>query len=280
MSQNWSSNSLRLSTLLSALLAFPLPGGASEQDAVAALNSELAGFVQYGSTDDAYFGLDTTSTGLGVRGSVNLPVWRFIGASVSAEAAIARNETDVPSSLFDPAFSFSCTQDQWATSGTAFVRDPTIGRIRGHYEVARIPLCGYSSSSGEIENGVTNTTYGADVEYYFSRWTVAARFDRASTREAGQRCCGDNQYGGQVAFYPTTAWRISGGYATTPGSSGIETYTVAAEYQPAWLGNQLGIGLTYRRLSADWLTANFVRATITYYFGDLPDLLTRDRHFR
>lgn len=270
----------RLFPLLIALLACPLCGGASEQDAVAALNGELAGVAQYGSTDDPYFGLDNTSTALGIRGSVNFPVWRIIGASASAEAALARTETDVPAGLFDPAFSFSCTQDQWATSGAVFVRDPTLGRVRGNYEVARVPLCGYSSSSGEIENGVTNTTYGADVEYYFSRWTVAARFARTSTREAGQRCCGDNQYGGQVAFYPTTAWRISGGYATTPGSSGIETYTVAAEYQPAWLANQLGIGLTYQRLSADWLTANFVRATVTYYFGDLPDLLTRDRYFR
>jgi hypothetical protein len=247
---------------------------------VAALNSELAGVAQYGSADYAYFGVDETSTGLGIRGSVNFPVWRFVGASASAEAAIARTETDIPESLFDPAFSFSCTQDQWATSGAVFVRDPTLGRIRGNYAVARVPLCGYSSSSGEIENGVTNTTRGADVEYYLSRWTVAARVARTSTREAGQRCCGENQYGGQVAFYPTTDWRIAAGYATTPGSSGIETYTVAAEYQPAWLGNQLGIGLTYQRLSADWLTANFVRATVTYYFGDLPDLLTRDRHFR
>jgi hypothetical protein len=280
MSSYRPSTSLKLLSLLFALLACPLPGGASEQDAVAALNSELTGFVQYGSSDDPSFGLDVTSTGLGIRGSVNVPVWRFIGASASAEAALARTETDVPASPFDPAFSFSCTQDQWATSGTVFVRDPTLGRIRGNYGVARVPLCGYSSSSGEIENGVTNTTHGADVEYYLSRWTVAARIARTSTREAGQRCCGENQYGGQVAFYPTNDWRVAAGYATTPGSSGIETYTFAAEYQPAGLGNQLGIGLTYQRLSADWLTANFVRATVTYYFGDLPDLLTRDRHFR
>jgi hypothetical protein len=272
--------SLRLSHFLLPLLAYPLAGGASELDAVAAPNSELAGVAQYGSTDDPNFGLDVTSTGFGIRGSVNFPVWRFIGASATAEAALARTETDVPASLFDPALSFSCTQDRWATSGAVFVRDPTLGRVRGNYEVTRVPLCGYSSSSGEIENGVTNTTYGADAEYYFARWTVAARFARTSTREAGQRCCGDNQYGGQVAFYPTTNWRIVAGYATTPGSTGIETYTVAAEYQPTSLGNQVGIGLTYQRLSADWLTANFVRATVAYYFGDLPDLLTRDRHFR
>jgi hypothetical protein len=141
-------------------------------------------------------------------------------------------------------------------------------------------VCGFSTISGEVENRVSNTSYGVDAEYYFPRGTVTARFSRTSTEDGGQRFGGVNQYGGQAALYPNTEWRLTAGYALTPGAAGTNTVTVAAEYQPAWLGNQLSAGLTYQRLSADYLNAYQLRLTITYYIGAQPDLLTRDRYFR
>lgn len=255
--------------------------GAQQVGAVAATNGQIdLGYSYSDLSLDVQPGFLTpqlTFNSLDIGGQLNFPIYSFLGGSVRAFAGSQRTDVDYPTNpwLGVGGVSFSCAQEGWGGGASLFARDPELGRIRGNWSAARVPVgCDY-----ETEYSATRTQYGLDVEAYLDRWTIAALVTRSSLEYGEGVRLGFNSYGGGISYYPSVDWRIGGGYRYLPDSK-FDTYVIDVEYQPGWLGSRWSAKMGYARGDNDYSRTNAYTLVISYYFGPTADLLKRDRYLR
>lgn len=270
----------RLLTIVAAAL-FPVALPAASQSlpssdaAVAAVNGDLSIGYLYNSIGDAS---SATLQSYGATATINLPIWKFIGASASLYASRSRFKAEF--AKLGLGEDIKASANEWGADGSIFVRDPTIGRIRATYANAL-------SYRGDP---FPSYQYGIDGEYYLAQWTVAAGLTRRPTDiwfadgpfdPVQQKRINLTNYLVSAAAYPVDEVRIDVGYerVDVPVVDGINAYRVGVEYQPAFLGNRFSGGLTLRRLDAPSNT-NVYGVSLTWFFGAQPDLKTRDRYYR
>lgn len=275
---------VRASLLVPILLPIAAP---QAQEAVAEVNVEGSVGYSYSKFSDE---VKVTLQGLDVSGRLNLPIWSFVGASVSLDAGWPRAEVDIsaliPPDTFLVPSSFSCSHSQWSAAGQLFVRDPSLGRVRTTYRQGRVPSgCGYSTSTGEIDDNLTISTYGVDAEYYLPNWTLAAGAFRSTKRDSyvdwftGEEFdvrMSENRYSVGGSFYPTNEWRIGVDVVRIAGDTDQTSYGGSVSYQPPQLGNRVSGALIYSYVE----NTSTIGFRVTLYFGPQPDLKTRDRYYR
>jgi hypothetical protein len=243
--------------------------GADSSAAVAALNGEAS--LDWSYSDGPY----ATTQSYGVSGVVNVPIWRFVGASASASTYHIRSKADY--SALGLGGPFVDSDNDSALGAALFVRHPEIGRVRGGYKEA-------------LE--ANNFVLSGDLEGYLARWTLSAAVERSGVKNVpvfdpytatvvGEEDFASNTYLAGVSFYPLEELRLDTKARFLPDSTG-RIYTIGAEWMPSVLGNRISAALSYARVTGDVIfqTNNTYGVRLTYFFAPRISLLSLDRAYR
>lgn len=242
---------------------------AGSAPAVAALNGEAS--LDWSYSDGPY----ATTQSYGVSAVVNVPIWRFIGASASASTYSTRSKSDFSDLGLGGPFIYS--DNDSALGAALFVRNPEIGRVRGGYKEA-------------LE--ANNFVLSGEIEGYLARWTLSAAVERSGVKNVpvvdpytwavvGEEDFASNTYLAGVSFYPLEELRLDTKARFIPDSTG-RIYTIGAEWMPSFLGNRISAALSYARVTADVIfqTNNTYGVRLTYIFAPRVSLLSLDRTYR
>ena len=255
---------------LAVLLALYGSCALADEPAVGKTNYQIA----YESGDINTAG-GSDSRAFGATGSVTFPLLGYLGGSLSGSylhTSLAANYPNGANGTTLASAAPHASVNDGILEGTLFLRDPTIGRLGVGFGRERLRS---SSDSTFIISGtdkLDSTLYAGEAEYYLSRVTLAA--SRTQTKfDAINKVDGDAL---AVSWYPTNIMRVK---AMAEGMDFKNTYSLALEYQPEFLDNSAGVGISYSR-QHQTLTNSTVMVEISYYFGNRVDLLRRDRYYR
>lgn len=231
---------------------------------------------QVESTDSDTSGSTSNGTlALSIGGT--MPIGTWFGASLSAGYSesqvrtrdVVRNEDGTLSGLRP-----SCTFDNLGGEVALFARRPTLGRISVSYGANRVGSdCDDTSFfvAGDRDSLATDN-YRIDAEVYWRNFTLGASHTTLSLEDGPEL----ETTTVTASWYPLDSLRVS-----LFGNDLYEedTYGIALEHQPQFLGDGFGVHLSYADTDAEPGTRT-VKIGLTYFFGKRVPLLVRDRQYR
>ncbi|MBI1422278.1 MAG: hypothetical protein GC149_02350 [Gammaproteobacteria bacterium] len=251
--------------LVLLLPAFTVTAG---MPAVTAPNYQIQG-----DSGDTYSSGDRLTYYYMLGATATFPLGNYFGASISGHYG---NNTLLPTSATNTLTATgpwgSCTYHSEGTEAGLFARSADLGRIGIGYGGNNLDAHCDASFLVTDSNTLTTRTYRANAEYYLARTTIAADW----THSTLQNDVVQKSDTLTASWYPTDAARLS--FA----ASGLDlknTYSLAAEYQPEFLDNVLGLALSITT-QHEAISTQTISLGLRYYFGTNVDLFTRDRHYR
>lgn len=259
-------------SLLAALAVLPGTAALAQSRAVQAVNYELGMSAREIDTDDS-----TSNGTLGVRAGANVPLGRYLGASLVAD--YSRSTIRTRSVLENPDGSLAgtrptCRFDRTGADALLFARLPGYGRVGVGYGIGSIsPDCGDSSVFiGKDTGDLSTEALRVEAEYYLGNFTLAAA--RTTTDlDQGEKLT-SNSFA--VSWYPLDSLRIS-----LLGNDLYEqdTYGIELEHQPEFLGDALTVRVGYSVRDEDQRVST-ISFGLGWHFGTRVPLKTRDREYR
>lgn len=228
------------------------------------------------STDSDTSGSTSNGT-LALSIGTNIPIGTLFGASLTAGYSESRVRTREVVENEDGTLSGlrpSCNFDNLGGELTLFARRPTLGRIAVTYGAGRLGSDCSDTSFFVIgdDDSLGTDNYRFDVELYWRNFTLGASHTTLSLEDAPEI----ETTSVTGSWYPLDSLRVS-----LFGSDLYEedTYGLALEHQPQFLGDGFGVQLSYAETDAEPGTRT-IKLGLTYYFGKRVPLLVRDRQYR
>ena len=239
------------------------PAFGLEGKAVEALNGSA-------SADWTYSGGSyTTIQTYGVAGTLNVPLWRFLGAT--ALASTYRTRTNVDYSALGLGDSYAWSSGDSILGAALFARTPELGRLGFSYREA-------------VQ--AKQFAYAGELQAYLHRWTVSAGVERAGIKDVWTsptttERIADNTYLVGASFYPIDEVRLDAKASIFERDVG-RIYSGGVEWLPASLKIPLSARFTYSRVTGDvvFSTNNTYALSVTYFFAPTASLFTLDRAYR
>jgi hypothetical protein len=255
-----STRELAAGLLLSLVLQPALAQGGK---AVEVLNGSAAADWVY--SDGSY----TTIQSYGISGGLNLPIWRFLGATGFASTYRTRTSADYSELGLGGPFVGSGGD---STLGAAlFARTPELGRLGFNYREA-------------VQ--AKQFAYAGELQAYLSRWTLAAGIERAGIKDVWNspsttERIADNTFLVGASFYPIDEVRLDARASIFERDVG-RIYSGGVEWLPASLRIPLSARFAYSRVTGDvvFSTNNTYALSLTYFFAPTVSLFTLDRAYR
>ena len=215
------------------------------------------------------------SNSYGINGSATVPFASYLSGWLSGSYAHTRFANDLLSSGGNstPTGQFSkCGINNSHVDAGLFARLEDRGKLGISYGAGKIDSrCNatFLSNGGDT---LRTTNYTTNAEYYFSKVTVAAAWNRTQLGAASNLDTSTLT----ASWYPMNNARIS---LSADGMDSKDTFRFAAEYQPELLDNSVSFLLGYTTLNQT-TNARIVTVGVLYYFDKHVGLIVRDRQYR
>ena len=234
-----------------------------EGRAVEALNGSAAADWSY--SDGPY----TTIQSYGVSGALNVPLWRFLGATAFASTYRTRTNVDYSAlALGDP---YAWSSGDSVLGAALFARTPELGRLGFNYRET-------------VQ--AKQFAYAGELQAYLPRWTVSAGVERAGIKNVWTSATttgriANNTYLAGASFYPIDEVRLDA-RASILERDVARIYSAGVEWLPASLGLPMGARFSYSRITGDVIfsTNDTYALSVTYFFAPTASLLSLDRAYR
>lgn len=205
-------------------------------------------------------------------GRATFPIGNYLGATLTAEYAnntvLATPSSDVTGTTAWEGCGYH--SDNYGVN--LFARLPEYGRIGIAYLSNQLKSLCSATFITDGTNKLKTNTYSATAEYYFSRVTLAAEYANTNITNASD-ITSDTL---TASWYPTDLLRLS---AAASDLDLKNTYSFEFEYQPPFLDNRFGVKIRFTSQEQAITTQSYL-VSISYYFGNDVDLITRDRRYR
>jgi hypothetical protein len=219
----------------------------------------------------------TSNGGLGVHAAGTIPLGNLFAASLSAtysDTTVRTRRVLVDEEGSTLAARSACSYDSLDGELTLFARVPQWGRVGVSYGAGRLSSsCGEGSMFLQTGNGDLRTDrYRIEGELYFGDFTVSAA--RTSTDLDGGPQLESTEV--STSWYPLDSLRVA-----IFGSDlyDEDNYGVLLEHQPDFLGDTLGVYVSYATTDRS-PEVRTIGLGFAYYFGTQVTLKKRDREYR